>query len=61
MGFMVGNLQELVEQIRQAYAAPHVEQIGVLLADDVRWGEEGTVDQCRSQVDVLAGFCPGPQ
>ena len=56
---MAGNLQELVEQIRQAYAAPHVEQIGALLADDVHWGEEGTVDQCRNRADVLAVFARG--
>lgn len=49
-------LDQIAAQLRDAFERHDLALFGALLADDVRWGEEGRPERCRGRSDVLATF-----
>src|SRR5439155_1135872 len=46
----------IAERIRSAFVAHDLAAFGMLLAEDVRWGDDDHPRKCRSRPDVLATF-----
>ena len=46
----------LLDQIREAFSNRDLHLLAPLLADDVRWGDDGRPRGCRSPADVPATF-----
>jgi hypothetical protein len=47
---------ELAEKITAAYSTVDLAGFGALLADDVRWGDDGYPRACRNREDVMRTF-----
>jgi hypothetical protein len=52
----VGDHNPLADRVRKAFATRDLEAFGVLLTDDVRWGDVDHPRGCRNRSDVLATF-----
>jgi hypothetical protein len=49
----------LIDQVRDALTSRDLDAFGVLLTDDVRWGDEQHPRGCRNRADVLKTFARG--
>jgi hypothetical protein len=49
-------LDHVAAQLRTAFEQHDLVLFGMLLADDVWWGEENEPQRCRGRADVLATF-----
>jgi hypothetical protein len=56
MADVSSDTKALAEKVRLAFAAHDFEAFGVLLTDDVRWGEDDNPRSCRNRKQVLATF-----
>jgi len=50
------DLDRVAAALRHALETRDLDQLGTLLADDVRWGDDDAPNRCRSRRDVLETF-----